>query len=297
MQTDDVPLRLVLVTGVSGAGHSTALKILEDHGFAAVDNLPLALVDPLIALEVETGGRQIAIGLDARTSGFSKTALDTLTRNLRKRLGGQFRMVFVTAAHGDLMRRYNATRRQHPLGAGQSLDAAISADMERMDDINAIADVHIDSTGIAPVDMRRLLLERLNLAPDTAMPVHIISFSYRYGLPDTADQIFDMRFAKNPHWDDGLRAQTGLDKDVAAFIAADPVASDLLHHIKHILSETLVRMRYEGRPHITIGFGCTGGRHRSVWGARQISDWVAEQGHPVELTHRELNANQPKGKL
>ena len=297
MQTDDVPLRLVLVTGVSGAGHSTALKILEDHGFTAVDNLPLALVDPLIALEVETGGRQIAIGLDARTSGFSKTALDTLTRNLRKRLGGQFRMVFVTAAHGDLMRRYNATRRQHPLGAGQSLDAAILADMERMDDINAIADVLIDSTGIAPVDMRRLLLERLNLAPDTAMPVHIISFSYRYGLPDTADQIFDMRFAKNPHWVDGLSAQTGLDKDVAAFIAADPVASDLLHHIKHILSETLVRMRHEGRPHITIGFGCTGGRHRSVWGARQIADWVAEQGHPVELTHRELNANQPKGKF
>ena len=143
--------------------------------------------------------------------------------------------------------------------------------------------------------MRRLLLERLNLAPDTAMPVHIISFSYRYGLPETADQIFDMRFAKNPHWDDGLRAQTGLDKDVAAFIAADPVASDVLHHIKHILSETLVRMRHEGRPHITIGFGCTGGRHRSVWGARQIADWVAEQGHPVELTHRELNANQPKG--
>ena len=158
METDDVPPRLVLVTGVSGAGHSTALKILEDHGFTAVDNLPIALVDPLIALEVETGGRQIAIGLDARTSGFSKTALDTLTRNLRKRLGAQFRMVFVTAAHGDLMRRYNATRRQHPLGAGQSLDSAISADMERMDDINAIADVEIDSTGMAPVDMRRCFL-------------------------------------------------------------------------------------------------------------------------------------------
>ena len=295
MQTDDVPLRLVLVTGVSGAGHSTALKILEDHGFAAVDNLPLALVDPLIALEVETGGRQIAIGLDARTTGFSKTALDTLKRNLCKRLGGQFRMVFVTAAHGDLMRRYNATRRQHPLGAGQTLDAAISADMERMDDINAIADVHIDSTGIAPVYMRRLLLERLNLETNTPMPVHIISFSYRYGLPDTADQIFDMRFAKNPHWDDELRAQSGLDEDVAAFIDTDPVASSVLHHIKHILSETLVRMRQEGRPHITIGFGCTGGRHRSVWGARKIADWVGEKGYPVELTHRELNGKQFKG--
>ena len=295
MQLDDASLRLVLVTGVSGAGHSTALKILEDHGFAAVDNLPLALVDPLIALEVETGGRQIAIGLDARSSGFSKTALDTLTRNLRKRLGDQFRVVFVTASHVDLMRRYNATRRQHPLGAGKSLDAAISADMERMDEINTIADIQIDSTGIAPVDMRRLLLERLNLAPDTAMSVNVISFSYRYGLPETADQIFDMRFAKNPHWDDGLRAQTGLDKDVATFIAADPVASDVLHHIKHILSETLARIRHEGRPHVTIGFGCTGGRHRSVWGARQIAGWVAEQGYPVELTHRELNANRRYG--
>jgi UPF0042 nucleotide-binding protein len=296
MQTDDAPPRLVLVTGVSGAGHSTALKILEDHGFAAVDNMPLALVDPLIALEVETSGRQIAIGLDARTSGFSKTSLDTLTRNLRKRLGNHFRMVFVTAAHDDLMRRYNATRRQHPLGADQSLDAAISADMERMDDINAIADVHIDSTGIAPVDMRRLLLEQLKLATDTAMPVHIISFSYRYGLPNTADQIFDMRFAKNPHWDDELRAQTGLNKDVAAFIEADLVASDVLKHIKHILSETLVRMRHEGRPHVTIGFGCTGGRHRSVWGAQQIAEWVAEKGHPVELMHRELTRNQIKSK-
>ena len=296
MQTDNVPLRLVLVTGVSGAGHSTALKILEDHGFAAVDNLPLALVDPLIALEVETGGRQLAIGLDARTSGFSKTALDTLTRNLRKRLAGQFRMVFVTAAHGDLMRRYNATRRQHPLGACQSLNAAITSDMKRMDDINAIADVHIDSTGIAPVDMRRLLLEQLNLATDTVMPVHIISFSYRYGLPKTADQIFDMRFAKNPHWDNELRTQTGLSKDVATFIAADLVASNVLQHIKHILSETLARMRYEGRPYITIGFGCTGGRHRSVWGARQIAEWLAEQGYPVELTHRELNANKLKSK-
>ena len=201
-------------------------------------------------------------------------------------------MVFVTAAHGDLMRRYNATRRQHPLGACLSLDAAITADMERMDDISATADVHIDSTNMAPVEMRRMLLERLSLKIDTAMPVHIISFSYRYGLPDTADQIFDMRFAKNPHWDDALRAQTGLDENVAAYIAADPVALGVLNYIKHILSETLVRMRHEGRPHITIGFGCTGGRHRSVWGARHIADWIADQDYPVVLTHRELEAKR-----
>ena len=251
MQTDDAPIRLVLVTGVSGAGHSTGLKILEDHGFAAIDNLPIALVDPLIALEVETGGRQIAIGLDARTSGFSKTALDTLARNLRKRLGSQFRMVFVTAAHGDLMRRYNATRRQHPLGAGLSIEAAISADMERMDDISAIADVPIDTTNMAPVDMRRLLLERLSLATDTPMPVQIISFSYRYGLPDTADQIFDKRFAKNPHWDDGLRDQTGLDSKVAEFLAKDEMAIAVLDQVKSMLALMLSRMNSDGRAHLT----------------------------------------------
>ena len=294
MQDDHHHIKLVLVTGVSGGGHSTALKILEDHGFAAIDNLPLALVDPLIALEVETAGRRIAIGLDARTSGFSKSALDTLTRNLRKRLGSRFKMVFVTAAHLDLMRRSNATRRQHPLAAELSLEAAISADMQRMDGIEAVADVHIDSTGMAPVDMRQLLLEQLGVAADTPMPVTIVSFSYRFGLPESADQIFDMRFAKNPHWDDQLRAHTGLHPQVADFIAADPVAADVLQHIKTILSATLERMRQEGRPQVTIGFGCTGGRHRSVWGAQQIADWVAGQGHLVTVTHRELAAeDQP----
>ena len=296
MQDDHHHIKLVLVTGVSGGGHSTALKILEDHGFAAIDNLPLALVDPLIALEVETAGRRIAIGLDARTSGFSKSALDTLTRNLRKRLGSRFKMVFVTAAHLDLMRRSNATRRQHPLAAELSLEAAISADMNRMDGIEAVADVHIDSTGMAPVDMRRLLLEQLGVAADTPMPVTVVSFSYRFGLPDSADQIFDMRFAKNPHWDDHLRAHTGLHPQVADFIAADPVAADVLQHIKTILSATLERMRQEGRPQVTIGFGCTGGRHRSVWGAQKIADWIADQGHPVTVTHRELAAEDQPSK-
>ena len=294
MQDDHHHIKLVLVTGVSGGGHSTALKILEDHGFTAIDNLPLALVDPLIALEVETAGRRIAIGLDARTSGFSKSALDTLTRNLRKRLGSRFKMVFVTTAHLDLMRRYNATRRQHPLAAELSLEAAISADMHRMDGIEAVADVHIDSTGMAPVDMRRLLLEQLGVAADTPMPVTIVSFSYRFGLPDSADQIFDMRFAKNPHWDNQLRVHTGLHPQVADFIAADPVAADVMQHIKTILSATFERMRQEGRPQVTIGFGCTGGRHRSVWAAQQIADWIADQGHPVTVTHRELAAeDQP----
>jgi UPF0042 nucleotide-binding protein len=255
--------KLVLVTGVSGAGHSTALKILEDYGFAAVDNLPLALVDSLVALEVETSGRMIAIGLDARTSGFSAVAVKRLVENLRKRLGDGFSMVFIGAAHNDLMRRYNATRRQHPIQDQPDLASAINADMARMDAIEPLATVVIDSSGLA-------------------------SFSYRHGVPDDADQIVDMRFARNPHWDHQLRDMTGLDDPVAAFLRADTDAMTVLDHIKATLDIMLGRMQAEGRPQMTLGFGCTGGKHRSVWAAREVAGWLSEKGYKVAIRHREL---------
>ena len=281
-------IKLVLVTGVSGAGHSTALKILEDYGFTAVDNLPLALVDPLIALEVETGGRSIAIGLDARTSGFGADAVARLVRNLANRLGDGFKMVFISAGHTDLMRRYNATRRQHPLGHDRDLDLAVRADMDRMVDVEVLADIVIDSSGLAPTDLRRALLESLRLDAVAPMPVHVLSFSYRHGLPESADQVIDMRFAKNPHWDDGLRDLTGLDAKVAAFLAKDDVAITVLDQTKEMLSLMLGRMKIDGRPHLTLAFGCTGGKHRSVWAAAQMASWIEAQGHPVRLEHREL---------
>ena len=281
-------VKLVLVTGVSGAGHSTALKILEDYGFAAVDNLPLALVDPLIALEVETGGRPIAIGLDARTSGFGADAVARLVKNLAKRLGDGFKMVFISAGHADLMRRYNATRRQHPLGYEMDLDAAVRADMERMTDVEILADIVIDSSLLAPADLRRSLLDALHLDPAPPMPVHILSFSYRHGLPETADQIIDMRFAKNPHWDDGLRDLTGLDAKVVAFLEKDDAAQDVLGQFKAMLSVMFARMKIDGRPHLTLAFGCTGGKHRSVWAAAHMAKWIEAEGYPVRLEHREL---------
>ena len=280
--------KLVLVTGVSGAGHSTALKILEDYGFAAVDNLPLALVDPLVALEVETSGRMIAIGLDARTSGFSAVAVKRLVENLRKRLGNGFSMVFIDAAHNDLMRRYNATRRQHPIQDQPDLASAINADMARMDAIEPLATVVIDSSGLAPAGLRRALLGRLGLDDPQLMPVTVVSFSYRHGVPDDADQIVDMRFARNPHWDHQLRDMTGLDDPVAAFLRADTDAMTVLDHIKATLDIMLGRMQAEGRPQMTLGFGCTGGKHRSVWAAREVAGWLSEKGYKVTIRHREL---------
>ncbi|MEK9719363.1 MAG: RNase adapter RapZ [Candidatus Puniceispirillum sp.] len=280
--------KLVLVTGVSGAGHSTALKILEDYGFAAVDNLPLALVDPLVALEVETSGRMIAIGLDARTSGFSAVAVKRLVENLRKRLGDGFSMVFIGAAHNDLMRRYNATRRQHPIQDQPDLASAINADMARMEAIEPLATVVIDSSGLAPAGLRRALLGRLGLEDPQLMPITVVSFSYRHGVPDDADHIVDMRFARNPHWDDQLRDMTGLDDAVVAFLRADTDAMAVLDHMKATLDIMLGRMQAEGRPQMTLGFGCTGGKHRSVWAAREMAGWLGEKGYQVTLRHREL---------
>ena len=283
------PVKLVLVTGVSGAGHSTALKILEDYGFAAVDNLPLALVDHLIALEVDTGGRSIAIGLDARTSGFDADSVARLVHNLARRLGDGFKMLFISADHVDLMRRYNATRRQHPLGQDLDLDAAVRADMKRMRDVEALANGVIDSSGLAPADLRRAMLEALKLTEVAPMPVHLLSFSYRHGLPETADQIFDMRFVKNPHWDDELRELTGLDGKVAAFLAQDEAANIVLRNLQEMLALMLDRMKADGRPNLTLAFGCTGGKHRSVWAAAKIAKWIEAQGHPIHLHHRELD--------
>jgi UPF0042 nucleotide-binding protein len=289
MDMMDSVKKLVLVTGVSGAGHSTALKILEDYGFAAVDNLPLALVDPLVALEVETSGRAIAIGLDARTSGFSPVAVKRLVQNLRRRLGTGFAMVFIGAGHADLMRRYNATRRQHPLQGDADLAAAIDADMMRMEAVEPLADVSIDSSGLAPAELRRTLLERLHFAAPQPMPISIVSFSYRHGLPDNADQVIDMRFARNPHWDDALRDLTGLDGKVAAFLDADDAAVAGLTHVKAALKIMLDRMQADGRPQLTLAFGCTGGKHRSVWAAAHMANWMRQRGHAVTLQHRELD--------
>ena len=283
-----LPIKVVLVTGFSGAGHSTALKILEDYGFTAVDNLPLALVDPLITLEVETGGRSIAIGLDARTSGFRVGAVKRLVQNLANRLGGDFKMVFISAGHLDLMRRYNATRRQHPLGQGRDLALAIRSDMARMNDVEALADIVIDSSGLSPADLRHSILNSLPLGVAVPMRVHVLSFSYRQGLPETADQIFDMRFAKNPYWNDELRGLTGLDKDVSAFFAQDELANRFLSQLQQMLKLMFSRIKEEGRPNFTLAFGCTGGKHRSVWAAAKITKWIEGQGFPVQLDHREL---------
>ena len=289
MNETSIDIHLVLVTGVSGAGNSTALKILEDSGWAVVDNLPLALIDPLIAMEVETAGRNLAIGLDARTSGFDVEPVKRLVENVRSRLGKTVRLVFLTASPQDLSRRYNATRRQHPLAHEQDLGAAIDHDARRMQAVATLADISIDTTGLVPADLRRQLLISLDIESNTPIPVKILSFSYRHGVPETADIVLDMRFAQNPHWTEGLRVKTGMDQEIDAFLKEDESVQTVIKHFKLMLTPILEKMSAEGRPQISIAFGCTGGKHRSVWAAEHVRQWLVENGHNVSVMHRELH--------
>ena len=287
----NVPSRLILVTGASGAGLSTALKILEDCGLAAVDNLPLAMIDTLVAMEVEAGGRSLAIGLDARTTGFTVEAVETLVRNLRRKFPESFTVIHLSASHDDLLRRFNATRRQHPLSDTGTLADAISADLDRMTEITPLADIEIDTSVAKPADLRQSLLSHLGMAETFQVQIRLLSFSYRRRIPDHSDVVIDMRFAENPHWAANLRRLDGRDEEVANFLNEDSVAVGVIESFKSMLVEMLPRMSREGRPLLTVAFGCTGGQHRSVWAAETISSWLREKGYSVKLAHRELRDN------
>ena len=283
-------LRLVLVVGQSGAGHSTALRVLEDAGFKTVDNLPLALVDQLIAIEVETAGRRLAIGIDLRTTGFDADGLAALHENLQASFGQQAQLVFVEAKHNELIRRFQSTRRQHPLclTSDLSLSEALRADREQMATVRSIADIVMDSTGLSPTSFREEMLARLGLPAEQPVPLVLTSFSYRNGLPEGADFVFDMRFLGNPHWQEGLRDQTGMDAQVLEFVTADPAFQPFTAQLTAMLDVIVPRLKNEGRPQLTMAFGCSGGRHRSVATAEWIASWATKNDIDFIVRHREL---------
>ena len=284
MQDDEC--KLVLLTGASGSGLSTAMKALEDSGFMAVDNMPLALIDQLV---VETEERSLAIALDARTTGFSPQAVARLAENLRNKFGDRLSVVHLSASHDDLLRRFNATRRQHPLAETMPLADAVATDAHDMAGLAPLADLHLDTSGMKPAEMRSQLLAALDPEADFRTRVRVVSFSYRRRMPEHTDMMLDMRFANNPHWNTDLRDFTGLDKEVEDFLNADTALQEVMDNFRSMLSAMLKRMEDEGRPLLNLAFGCTGGRHRSVWAAECIGKWLRKRGHYVTITHSEIS--------
>ncbi len=280
---------LVLVTGMSGAGRSTALSILEDLGYESIDNLPLDLLEPLIA----GGRRSLALGIDIRTRGF---AVAPLLEHLDRDLAGaglRLTLLFVECDDAVLGRRYTETRRRHPLAHGRPVTDGIAAERNLLAPLRARADLVVDTSALTQAELRHILAGHFRRRGVRGMTVCVTSFAYRNGLPREADLVFDVRFLRNPHYEPELRALTGRDEAVARFIAADPQLEPFFTKLVDLLDCLLPDYRREGKTYLTIALGCTGGRHRSVAVAERLAEWFAAQGETVTLLHRDLDEEHP----
>jgi len=276
----------VLITGPSGAGRLTAIRALEDLGFEVIDNLPLSLVPRLI--DGPTLGRPIALGLDVRNRDFNPTALieliDTLTRDPRVSL----QLIYLDCSPETLTRRYSETRRRHPMAPTESPIDGILAEIDLLAPIRVRADHLIDTSEMSPHDLKAEIGSWFHLGEASAMAVSLQSFSYKRGLPRGMDMVFDCRFLANPHWEPDLRALDGRDEAVAAFVAKDPRFADFMAKLQDLILMLLPAHQQEGKAHLSIGIGCTGGQHRSVAVAENLAKVLAEAGWPVSKRHREL---------
>jgi len=277
----DGPRPVVLVTGLSGAGRSTALKILEDLGYEAIDNLPLDLLGTM----AQEGG-PIALGIDIRSRSFAAGPL--LDQLDRLGAGARTTLLFLDCDDEVLERRFTETRRPHPLAADRRVADGIAAERRLIAPLRERADLTVDTTNLSGAELRHLLSGHLGLGDGPVMKIFVTSFSYRGGLPREADLVFDVRFLANPHYEPGLRPLDGRDPRVADYVACDPTHAAFFQGLTGMLVPLLPRYEREGKSYLTIAFGCTGGRHRSVALAERLAAWLAGLGRPVELLHREL---------
>jgi UPF0042 nucleotide-binding protein len=286
--------RVLLVTGLAGAGRSTCLKVLEDNGFEAVDNLPLDLAARLLGADEPVDG-DLAIGVDSRTRAFSPDGLLELRRRVRDR-GGDIALLYLDCDDDVLQRRFTETRRRHPLAADRAVSDGIARERTLLAPVRAAADIVLDTTLLSVVDLRRMLTARFARGEAERLSVSVVSFAYRNGLPREADLVIDVRFLDNPHYVDALRPLTGRDPPVQAHIRADPGYAGFVASLENLLLPLLPRYNAEGKSYLTIGFGCTGGKHRSVFVAEEIARRLRDQGWRVGVVHRELGAAATGGK-
>jgi RNase adapter protein RapZ len=290
---------LLLITGMSGAGKTTALKSLEDLGFECIDHLPLRLLTPLLraeALDPAHGGEPLAIGIDVRTRDFGIEAFNAIVDGLRGDDGVVLKLVFLYCDDEELRRRYSATRHRHPLAGELPLIDGIARERQILSPVRRRADLTLDTTGLNPGDLKRILQGHFAVASHPTLLVQMVSFSFRSGLPRDADLVFDVRFLSNPYYEPNLQPLTGRDEPVATFIRRDPALPSFLDSLTRLLHPLLPRYVAEGKSYLTIAIGCTGGRHRSVFVAEELARWLQGQGQRVQTIHRDLDrSRRPDG--
>jgi UPF0042 nucleotide-binding protein len=287
-ESPDIRQRILLVTGMLGAGKTTALRELEDLGWEAIDNFPIRLLQRLVG--TDPSEQTLAIGFDCRTRGFVPAEVIERARKLQGRDDIVLNTLFLDCAGHELERRFNETRRRHFLAQDRPVADGIAAERELLGPLRRWADVLIDTTHFSGNDLQQRIREHFSPDAPRAMTVTVTSFGFARGMPPVADLVFDMRFLDNPHWDPQLRPLTGIDQGVGAHIERDPAFAPAFAKIRDLLIELLPRYAAQGKTYVNIAFGCTGGRHRSVFVAERIAEALREAGFSPTVLHRNLGS-------
>lgn len=276
---------VVLVTGPSGAGRLTAIRALEDLGFEAIDNLPLSLFHRVLMDGLD---RPLAIGIDVRNRDFSPLSAVTVYDELNANRTYAAELLYLDCSAEVLLRRYSETRRRHPLSEAESPEIGIAAERELLEPIRERATIVVDTSELSPHDLRDRLTKWFDTDQSARLAISVQSFSYKRGTPPGLDMAFDCRFLRNPHWDAKLRALDGRNPEVADYVAADPRHAEFFNKVADLMELLLPAFREEGKSYLSIGFGCTGGKHRSVALAEKLRQRLANQGWQASIRHREL---------
>lgn len=280
---------ILVVTGLSGAGRSQAADDLEDLGWFVVDNLPVVLIDKVVELTGEAGGEIGKLCLVVGNARHQTAILESI--ELLRTQGHTVRILFLEASTRELVRRYEATRRKHPMSDGvMGLESVIESERSAINQVKAAADLLIDTTGLSVHDLKRQMIQLFG--PENAgdaLQISLVSFGFKNGVPMDVDMVFDVRFLPNPHWDEDLRPLSGLDDAVRTFVLAQPLAGEFLERVASLVNVILPAYLHEGRSYLTIGVGCTGGRHRSVAISEELARFLTVQGQNPRVSHRDIS--------
>jgi UPF0042 nucleotide-binding protein len=291
-------VEVLLVTGMSGAGKSTVLKTLEDLGWETVDSVPLSLLDRLVAGAAQEGeepGRPLALGIGAGTRDFDPAAVIRRVDRLRAREGVEIGTLFLDCSDDELARRYSETRRRHPLALDRPAAEGIEQERRLLVPLRDWSNRLIDTTRLAANQLAQQIRRTFAHEGEGETTLTLQSFGFSRGVPPGVDMVFDMRFLRNPHWDKALRPRTGLDPEVAAYIAADPAYEEAVSRVEELLLLLLPRYHAEGKPYVTVAIGCTGGKHRSVHVTERIGGRLRNAGFTPSVLHRDLAAAPQDG--
>ena len=284
-------LRIVIVTGLSGSGKSTAIKAFEDLGYFCVDNLPVLMLPDFLKLREESseGLWHIALGMDIRERRFLES-YSKIFSELRRR-GANLEILFLEATDDVLQRRFSQTRRKHPLAGKGSVLEGIEAEREMLRDLKDMATRVVDTSSANVHDLKRMISRLYALSPDQdALHVMVLSFGFKYGVPAEADIVMDVRFLPNPFFVEGLKDLDGRREEVIRFVLRDEQSQVFLDKFSTLLTDLVPRYRAEGKSYLTIAIGCTGGKHRSVVVAEKLAERLVEKGYRAHLSHRDVEA-------